>query len=106
MTAIAAVFLKTWDRVLSPLSNTASVLTIHNIGYQGNFDNSVLGFYGFGADYLTPDKFEDFGRVNLLKAGIQYADAVTTVSPTFNPSLTATRSPSVGPVLMLRTCTV
>jgi starch synthase len=83
MTAIAAVFLKTWDRVLSPLSTTASVLTIHNIGYQGNFDNSVLGFYGFGADYLTPDKFEDFGRINLLKAGIQYADDITTVSPTY-----------------------
>jgi starch synthase len=69
--------------VLSPLSTTASVLTIHNIGYQGNFDNSVLGFYGFGADYLTPDKFEDFGRINLLKAGIQYADDITTVSPTY-----------------------
>ena len=37
MTSMSAVFLKTWDRVLSPLSNTASVLTIHNIGYQGKF---------------------------------------------------------------------
>jgi len=83
MTSPAAVFLKTWDRVLSPLSDTASVLTIHNIGYQGKFDASVLPFYGFGADYLTADKFEDFGGINLLKAGIQYADAVTTVSPTY-----------------------
>lgn len=83
MTAMTAVFLKTWDRVLSPLSNTASVLTIHNIGYQGKFDPSVLSFYGLGADYLTPDRFEDFGGVNLLKAGIQYADAITTVSPTY-----------------------
>ena len=38
MTSMAAVFLKTWDRVLSPLSHTASVLTIHNIGYQGKFE--------------------------------------------------------------------
>ncbi len=83
MTSPAAVFLKTWDRVLSPLSETASVLTIHNIGYQGKFPADVLGFYGLGADYLTPDRFEDFGDVNLLKAGIQYADAVTTVSPTY-----------------------
>jgi glycogen synthase len=37
MTALVAAFLKTWDRVLSPLSHTASVLTIHNIGYQGIF---------------------------------------------------------------------
>lgn len=83
MTSMAAVFLKTWDRILSPLSNTASVLTIHNIGYQGKFDASVLPFYGLGADYLTPDRFEDFGGINLLKAGIQYADAITTVSPTY-----------------------
>ena len=83
MTAMSAVFLKTWDRVLSPLSHTASVLTIHNIGYQGKFDPSVLSFYGLGADYLTPDRFEDFGGINLLKAGIQYADAITTVSPTY-----------------------
>ena len=83
MTSIAAVFLKTWDRVLSPLSHTASVLTIHNIGYQGKFDASVLPFYGLGGDYLTPDRLEDFGGINLLKAGIQYADVVTTVSPTY-----------------------
>ncbi|MCE0483387.1 MAG: glycogen synthase [Methylacidiphilales bacterium] len=83
MTAMAAVFLKTWDRVLSPLSSTASVLTIHNVGYQGKFDAGVLSFYGLGADYLTPDRFEDFSGINLLKAGIQYADAVTTVSPTY-----------------------
>ncbi len=83
MSSMSAVFLKTWDRVLSPLSHTASVLTIHNIGYQGKFDPSVLGFYGLGGDYMVPDRLEDFGAVNLLKAGIQYADAVTTVSPTY-----------------------
>jgi starch synthase len=83
MSSMAAVFLKTWDRILSPLSNTASVLTIHNIGYQGKFDSSVLRFYGLDGEYLRPDRFEDFGGVNLLKAGIQYADAVTTVSPTY-----------------------
>jgi starch synthase len=83
MTSPAAVFLKTWDNWLSPLSGTASVLTIHNIGYQGKFHPSVMPFYGFGADYMTPDRFEDFGMVNLLKAGIQYADMITTVSPTY-----------------------
>jgi len=83
MTSMAAVFLKTWDRVLSPLSGTASVLTIHNIGYQGKFSPEVLDFYGLGADYLSADRLEDFGGINLLKAGIQYADAVTTVSPTY-----------------------
>jgi starch synthase len=83
MTAMSAVFLKTWDRVLSPLSHTASVLTIHNIGYQGKFGPAVLPFYGLGGEYMQPDRLEDFGMINLLKAGIQYADAVTTVSPTY-----------------------
>jgi starch synthase len=83
MSAPVAVFLKTWDRILSPLSSTGSVLTLHNIGYQGKFNRSVLDFYGLGPEFMTPDRFEDFGAVNLLKAGIQYADMITTVSPTY-----------------------
>lgn len=81
-TALVPVFLKTWDRVLSPLSNTASVLTIHNIGYPGVYDANVLLYAGFGDQYFTPDVFEDHGKANLLKAGIYFADAITTVSPT------------------------
>ena len=77
-----AVFLKTWDRILSPLSNTASVLTIHNIGYQGVYDGGMLQFLGVGPEHFTSDKLEDHGRVNLLKAGISFCDALTTVSPT------------------------
>jgi len=83
MSAPVAVFLKTWDRVLSPLSHTGSVLTLHNIGYQGKFHSSVLDFYGLGPEFMAPDRFEDFGMANLLKAGIQYADMITTVSPTY-----------------------
>ena len=80
-TAVVPALLKTWDRVLSPLSNTASVLTIHNIGYQGKYDASVLPYLGLGAEHFTPEKFEDYGKVNLLKAGVWFADALTTVSP-------------------------
>ena len=82
MTALVAAFLKTWDRVLSPLSHTASVLTIHNIGYQGIFHPSALGYIGIGPEYFNPNVLEDNGRINLLKAGIHFADALTTVSPT------------------------
>jgi starch synthase len=80
--ALVPVFLKTWDRVLSPLSNTASVLTIHNIGYPGVYDANILWYAGLGGQYFTSDVFEDRGRANLLKAGIWFADALTTVSPT------------------------
>jgi starch synthase len=80
--ALAPVFLKTWDRVLSPLSDTASVLTIHNIGHQGVYHVSALPYIGLGWEHYTADKFEDHGKLNLLKAGIHFADAITTVSPT------------------------
>ncbi|HUJ09631.1 MAG TPA: glycogen synthase GlgA [Verrucomicrobiae bacterium] len=80
--ALVPVFLKTWDRFLSPLSNTASVLTIHNVGYPGVYDAGILVYAGLGAQYFTSDIFEDHGKANLLKAGIYFADALTTVSPT------------------------
>ncbi len=81
--ALAAVFLKTWDRINSPLSSTASVLTIHNIGYQGKYDVPyLLPFCGLGTEYFTSDIFEDYRHANLLKAGLWFADALTTVSPT------------------------
>jgi starch synthase len=81
-TATLPALLKTWDRILSPLSNTASVLTIHNIGYQGKYDANVMPYLGLGTEHFTPEKFEDFGKTNLLKGGIWFADALTTVSPT------------------------
>jgi starch synthase len=80
--ALVPVFLKTWDRILSPLSNTASVLTIHNVGYPGVYDANILLYAGLGGQYFTSDIFEDRGKANLLKAGIWFADALTTVSPT------------------------
>ena len=80
--ALAPVYLKTWDRVLSPLSRTASVLTIHNIGYQGVYHASAFDYMGVGTDHFVGDEFEDHGKINLLKAGIHFADAITTVSPT------------------------
>jgi starch synthase len=80
--ALIPVFLKTWDRHHSPLETSASVLTIHNIGYQGVYPADVFAYIGIGADHFRADTMEDHGRINLLKAGINYADAITTVSPT------------------------
>lgn len=80
--ALVPVFLSTWDRVLSSLSSTASVLTIHNIGYQGIYHSSAYSYIGIGGEYFNPDVFEFYGQLNLLKAGIHFADALTTVSPT------------------------
>jgi len=78
--ALVPVFLKTWDRVLSPLSSTASVLTIHNIGHQGKYPADAYSYLGVGGDHFGV--FEDYRLINLLKGGIAFADAITTVSPT------------------------
>jgi starch synthase len=80
--APTALFLKTWDRIASPLSPTGSVLTIHNIGYQGVYHAGVFSYLGVGGEHWTSDTMEDHGRINLLKIGIAYSDQITTVSPT------------------------
>jgi len=60
-----------------------SVLTIHNLGYQGNFPGRVLGDLGIDGSQFHPEGLELHGRVGFLKAGIVWSDAITTVSPTY-----------------------
>lgn len=59
------------------------VLTIHNVGYQGNFSAAMLGDLGLDARLLHPEGLEFWGRIGFLKAGVVWADAITTVSPTY-----------------------
>lgn len=61
-----------------------SVITIHNLKFQGKWDTkTVRDITGLPASYFTPDKLEAYKDANLLKGGIVYADAVTTVSDTY-----------------------
>jgi starch synthase len=60
-----------------------SVLTIHNLGYQGNFPGPVLGDLGIDRSQFHPAGLELHGQVSFLKAGIVWSDAITTVSPTY-----------------------
>ena len=82
-TAFAPLFLKAlydWDRLFA---GTRSVLTIHNIGYQGVFASSVIEDLSLGPkNYLLHQDDLRAGRINPLRHGILYADAITTVSPT------------------------
>jgi len=64
-------------------SETASLFTIHNMGYQGQFPVEEFPFTGFAPDQLRTLGFELNGQVNLLQAGIANADVLTTVSPTY-----------------------
>ncbi len=67
----------------SAAARIPSVITIHNAAYQGVFDYDALAQIGLGPDYFTAERLEYYGKVNLLKGGLVFADAITTVSPTY-----------------------
>jgi starch synthase len=70
-----------WDALFRP---TRTLLTIHNLGYQGLFPASTierLGLAGWSASFDARDR--EAGRLNLLRTGVRHADAVSTVSPTY-----------------------
>jgi len=60
-----------------------TLFTIHNLGYQGLFPKSALAEAGIEPSVFRPDGLEFFGRVSYIKGGIAFADALTTVSPTY-----------------------
>ncbi|MFA6004111.1 MAG: glycogen/starch synthase [Elusimicrobiota bacterium] len=62
---------------------TRSIVTIHNIAYQGFFPRETMFKAGFRAEDFTSDKLEYYGNFSLLKAGLVFADAITTVSPNY-----------------------
>jgi len=65
------------------LGRVPVVFTIHNLAYQGIVDKSWLPRLGLGWDLFTVDGLEFWDRVSLLKSGINFSDALTTVSPTY-----------------------
>jgi len=68
---------------LDPAVTAASVFTVHNLAYQGNFDPGCIRQLGLGAEAFHPDGLEFHGRLSFMKAGLWYADRLTTVSPTY-----------------------
>ena len=82
-TALCAVYLNTVDRDRPEVQGARTVLTLHNVGYQGLFPGEQFGKTGLPLSLFTPAGLEYFGLVNLLKGGIMFADYVTTVSPTY-----------------------
>ena len=64
--------------------NIKTVYTIHNLQYQGVFPiKAVQDTLGLGDSLFTPDKLECYGCANYMKAGLVYADELTTVSPSY-----------------------
>jgi starch synthase len=65
------------------LLHAATVLTIHNLAYQGNFGKQAFEWTGLDWQHFRADSFEYYDQLNFLKTGIVTADMVTTVSPKY-----------------------
>jgi starch synthase len=83
------VHLNDWQTALTALLlrqrnvGVPSVYTIHNLAYQGLFGPEALDTLGIDRRHFTMEGVEFYGQVSFMKAGIGFADAVTTVSPTY-----------------------
>lgn len=83
-TGLVPVFLKDQFSDNEFYRGIKSVMTIHNLKFQGVWDvKTVRNITGLPAYYFTPDKLEAYGDANYLKGGLVYADAITTVSATY-----------------------
>ncbi len=90
-TAMLPLYLKTVYSSIPALAQARSVLTIHNIGYQGLMPAAAAGDLGLGAAESRLDPVDRAaGIINPLKTGIKFADIVTTVSPTYAREILAT----------------
>ncbi|HSD40740.1 MAG TPA: glycogen synthase GlgA [Burkholderiales bacterium] len=79
-----------WQTALAPAylrfaggARARTVMTIHNLAFQGLFPPEEVARLGLPAESYSIDGVEFWGRMSFLKAGLQYADAITTVSPTY-----------------------
>ncbi len=83
-TALVPLYLKTRYRDDPFFQNTATLFTVHNLGYQGLFWSVDMHWTGLGWEYFTPEGLEFYGKLNVMKAGLIYSDIVNTVSKTYS----------------------
>jgi starch synthase len=91
--ALASVYQRSWLRDHPSYARVATVLSVHNAGFQGHFPPGVIPDLGLSWELYTPHAMEWYGKANVLKGGMAFADAVTTVSPTHAVEL---RTPGGG----------
>jgi len=82
-TGLIPVYLRTLYRDHPILGSLATVLTIHNLAYQGVFWHYDMAMTGLGWDLFTPAGLEFYGKLNFLKGGLVFSDLITTVSRTY-----------------------
>jgi starch synthase len=88
--ALVPVLLRTQYAEDPAFRDTATVFTIHNMGYQGLFSADTLPLLTLPWDLFTISKMEFFGNVNFLKGALVYSDFVTTVSRKYSQEIQTT----------------
>jgi starch synthase len=91
--ALVPLYLRHRPDLAGALAGTPSLLTVHNLAYQGVFDRSALAYTGIPPWLFTMHGVEFYGKINLLKGGLLAADAVSTVSPRYAEEI---RTPAFG----------
>lgn len=81
--ALAIVFLKNQPQSYPELASVKTVLTVHNLGFQGLFDSTHWPLLNLEDCFFAPQFLEFYGRINVLKGAIIASDKITTVSPTY-----------------------
>ena len=81
--ALVPAYLKTAFCGVPPFDSLVSMLTIHNIAYQGSFWHWDMELTGIDWKYFNWRQMEFYGNLNFLKSGIAFADVITTVSPRY-----------------------
>ncbi len=82
-TGLASALLQIEYRSKPGFEQTAAVFTIHNMAFQGSFWSIDMELTGLDWSHFNWRQMEHYGQLNLLKTGIVFSDAVTTVSPTY-----------------------
>ncbi len=92
-TALALVYLRTRLGHQPGADRVATVMSVHNAGYQGYFGPGIMPEIGLPWELFNWQQLEWYGQVNLLKGGLAFSDLVLTVSPTHAAEL---RTPDGG----------
>src|SRR5688572_7973897 len=90
---LAPVYLQTHYTANDTLSRVPTIFTVHNLAYQGLFEPDWLPRLDLPWDLLGIDALEFYGRISFLKAGINYATCLTTVSPRYAQEI---QTPELG----------
>lgn len=85
--SLVPVYLKNLYKTDAFYQNMATLLTIHNIGYQGLFPKEEFLKLGLSWSLFDIEGLEFYGKINLLKGGIEFSDILNTVSPSYSKEI-------------------